>query len=553
MIDDLDKISGEQILQIFRVISNIINHKNITYILAFDNNIVSDTIQVVLNNGENGSDFLDKIIQMPLEIPKIDQYILDEQFISNLNNILELNHMVTTESEWNRFNQLFYGESLDHYITSPRDITRISNILNFLMPTIYEEINLVDAICLEIIHEFNPRLYSTIYDNKNLLLQGMTNLNQVELEKLLKAQQKQDIGILTQFFPQTSQSKTDTSTFDKDQRLASSSYFDTFFTLSHTKLGVSDKELLHIMRNAETYELIYERLSSIITDDNYNAALNVVSSHKDIIVSKIEFCKALLIKTPSRCDHDTPFANSTLSRAIIAIDEILASTEDKKLKSYIELTNFIIEQKDYKVFTYLFCHIFQYSKNDITNKIGQPPLLDSSEIEAYKKAILNHIKNIASKNLIPTKNSGWAKSLYLQWAEIDSRKNVESYITPNLKNASDSIDFIILFLDKWSEISGKQWHYSDLDQSTYKNLEKVIYTDYIYKKLITNPKYSMFKGIKESQISVFSDAISNMLDKTSHKKSLVGSIENDNDFRNLLAQQFIFLHEHRTTPQSVES
>ncbi len=67
-IDDMDRLTQNEIKQMFRLINSVADFSNTTYVLAFDYEIVSTALE-----GErgvsNGEEYLDKIIQLPKTIP----------------------------------------------------------------------------------------------------------------------------------------------------------------------------------------------------------------------------------------------------------------------------------------------------------------------------------------------------------------------------------------------------------------------------------------------------------------------------------------------------
>ena len=77
-LDDIDRLSNEQIRYVFQLITSVARFPNTTYLLVFDKEIVVEALKDVQSG--NGQDYLEKVIQMPIQIPDIQR--------SDLRNIL---------------------------------------------------------------------------------------------------------------------------------------------------------------------------------------------------------------------------------------------------------------------------------------------------------------------------------------------------------------------------------------------------------------------------------------------------------------------------------
>ena len=77
-LDDIDHLSNEQIRYVFQLITSVARFPNTIYLLVFDKEIVVEALKDVQSG--NGQDYLEKVIQMPIQIPDIQR--------SDLRNIL---------------------------------------------------------------------------------------------------------------------------------------------------------------------------------------------------------------------------------------------------------------------------------------------------------------------------------------------------------------------------------------------------------------------------------------------------------------------------------
>lgn len=161
-VDDIDRLSSEEIRQLFGVIKAIGDFRNVVYLLAFDKKVVTSALGVV--QGVSGYDYLEKIVQVPFEIPLPDVYGLRQLLLVGLQRIFE-------NSDEGRFDQVYFGNVLHsgvlHFLQTPRDVVRLLNTLSVTFPAVAEDVNPVDFIAIESLRIFVPQVYENIRSNKD--------------------------------------------------------------------------------------------------------------------------------------------------------------------------------------------------------------------------------------------------------------------------------------------------------------------------------------------------------------------------------------------------
>ena len=99
VIDDIDRLSNEQIRHVFQLVTSVARFPNTTYLLVFDKDIVVKALEQVQEG--SGEDYLEKIIQMPIQIPDIQRPALRQILFNRLNEILQIHSDVNfMESYW---------------------------------------------------------------------------------------------------------------------------------------------------------------------------------------------------------------------------------------------------------------------------------------------------------------------------------------------------------------------------------------------------------------------------------------------------------------------
>jgi predicted KAP-like P-loop ATPase len=115
VIDDIDRLNPEEIRLLFRVVKAVADFPNVTYLLAFDQEAVSKALtgetQII-----SGQSYLEKIIQVPFELPLPDEVALRNLLFEKLDAILQDTPEDLFDSDhWSDV----YWEGIDHFIKTP--------------------------------------------------------------------------------------------------------------------------------------------------------------------------------------------------------------------------------------------------------------------------------------------------------------------------------------------------------------------------------------------------------------------------------------------------
>ena len=85
VLDDIDRLSPSEIRDIFKLVRLMANFPNIIYIVAFDRDRVEDALA---DQGLRGRDYLEKILQVAVDLPVLPRDELNSQIISILGQAL---------------------------------------------------------------------------------------------------------------------------------------------------------------------------------------------------------------------------------------------------------------------------------------------------------------------------------------------------------------------------------------------------------------------------------------------------------------------------------
>lgn len=160
IIDDIDRLTPEETRQLFTVVKALADFPNVVYLLAFDRDVAAQAIEQ--QSGLPGERYLEKIIQVPFELPPVDRVALRVALFKRLEEILgDVPEGAFDQSYWTNV----YHDGIDALIQVPRDVIRFTNTLAVTYPAVRGEVNAVDFIALEALRVFLPGLYDVIRSN----------------------------------------------------------------------------------------------------------------------------------------------------------------------------------------------------------------------------------------------------------------------------------------------------------------------------------------------------------------------------------------------------
>ncbi|MFQ1913243.1 P-loop NTPase fold protein, partial [Aeromonas veronii] len=165
VMDDLDRLTAEQLRMVLQLVKANLEFPNLVFLLLFQRDLVEDK----LNDGKQiGRDYLEKIIQVPFDIPKIEVTRLHNLLFSRLDKIIEKNSSAVKMFDSGRWGNMFYG-ALHIYFNNLRNIYRYTSTLSFHFSLLKGksafEVNPVDLITIECLRVFDPDVYSELAAN----------------------------------------------------------------------------------------------------------------------------------------------------------------------------------------------------------------------------------------------------------------------------------------------------------------------------------------------------------------------------------------------------
>jgi len=161
-IDDIDRLTNNEIRQMFRLVKSVADFPNVTYVLAFDRDVVVDALEDGERGVQDGSEYLEKIVQLSQHMPIPADNSLHVFFTNRLDAIVGEDEVTFNETHW----QTVYRHGIDPLIETPRSAIRLTNAVKTSYDALGDEVNYVDLIAIETLRIHFNGIYEKIRENK---------------------------------------------------------------------------------------------------------------------------------------------------------------------------------------------------------------------------------------------------------------------------------------------------------------------------------------------------------------------------------------------------
>ena len=163
IIDDIDRLSPEDALALFRLVKSVGRMPNVIYLLAFDRRLAEKLVKD--RYPAEGAHYLEKIVQVWFDLPVPTEFDLRQVFLTRLD---EITGPVPDNRDAVRLMNAFYGIVARH-LKTPRDVVRLLNVLQVSYPPVRGEVDVADFLGIEAIRLFHSELHAAIARNAAML------------------------------------------------------------------------------------------------------------------------------------------------------------------------------------------------------------------------------------------------------------------------------------------------------------------------------------------------------------------------------------------------
>lgn len=505
IIDDIDRLDKQELFSIFKLVKLTGDFYNSYYVLSFDDEMVASAIGGRYANGDktSGHNFLEKIIQVPIRIPKALSSTLLTYTFQKIDKVLEENKIILSEKETKYLGNLIFQYVLPR-ITTPRLSVRFSNSLSFLLPLLKGEVNYSDLILLEAIKIFYPEHYDFIKNNPHFFITSYNNLlgnkdeekveelkghlNRLSLN-LFKSEKENITKLLQELFPRLNEALHNSYVQDaekvwsKDKKIGAAKYFNRYFLYSVPDNEISDvyfDNFINSISSSSLKELALE-FEEILKQTDSIEFLNKLSFYEDKVdwISKHKLIE-LLAQNQEKFEDVVAFSfgmTSPKSAAAITICRLLKSNSDQK-----EQLNIVKELLSPKVSFNFSTEILRWLK---VGKTEEEKMFTSEIFKELNESLLERALKDSEKqksNIFKSYDF-YIFRLLEYWFEKDSTE-LKEYARRILEENPTDVETIIYSMTPSIHSSDSATPYkNDFQSFSYKLIEKYFDIELVNTKL----------------------------------------------------------------------
>ncbi len=461
IVDDIDRLSPEETRIVFQLVKANADFPNVVYLLLFQRDIVERRLT---DETQAGRDYLEKIIQVPFDIPRIEQARLEKILFASLDRILEEDQKILKRFDHTRWGNLFYG-GLRPFFKTLRNVYRYSSTFSFYVSLLKGakafEVNPVDLIAIECLRVFEPDVYKSVSLSKGILTSGHTEHHESEqakieitriLEKATEERRDSVKELLKQIFPPIesllggySYGSDFTQRWFKELRVCHPDVFPRYFQFSIPVGDISQSDLEEIISLSGDRAGLVQKLNSLKDAGLLKAALGQLDSYKqDISLENSDaFIPALMDIGDATEDESGGFtgfsAHLHLVRIVLWYLRQDDSIEDrgKRLLSAFSKTDGLS----------IMAHLLagEDSRREKEDKAALL-LTDDVTFEIAKKAFVRKLEGIAQNEPRRLLHNTHLAGLLFRWKEWGELEKIRAWIVRNISSFED----LHVFLDKFT-------------------------------------------------------------------------------------------------------
>ncbi len=272
-VDDLDRLTSEEILNVLKLVRNNFDFKNCYFLLAYDKEYINGQIE---DNNQRHANYIDKVVSVELYLPFVSPRTIKSYFLSELTKIKPGCNKINTLKEdlfidswyianaqhYSEFGDLFFAGVIKNY----RDAKLFLNAFRLFYNKMRDELDFVEFFLTFIIRFKYYEVFMDLKYNKSKYFAGrfssilnipldliMLNDAQEEKEPLILAEYKSDAllkGILKELFVEKKDSLPHRS-------IRLSTYYDNYFALAPISFEL--REYKEAVFNVEKFTSFLEK------------------------------------------------------------------------------------------------------------------------------------------------------------------------------------------------------------------------------------------------------------------------------------------------------
>lgn len=500
MIDDIDRLDKHETQKLFRLIKACADFPNICYVMFFDDTVVAKGLGEQFGGGDEaaGRAFLEKIIQLPLQLPPVAREDLRSLCFKHVDLALSSSNVELSREQVNDFITNFdIGASIR--LQTPRVAKRYGNSLLFAFPMLVGEVNPVDLLLIESLRIFFPEIYCVVSNNQDdfsgvcdRLLRSSEKIPRAKLlldsafDGLNNDDRESVTSLLKSIFPRLAgiygnmlYGQDSVLAWTKERRICAPAYCSRYFSYSISLADIPDSELATLVSSAADRDTmaVEEWLQFNLTNAK---AKRVIEKLRSIETSISEMPAEIIALSLAKFGRLLPNPQSMFlfadppSQAAILISHLLRRIADRTVR--ISVARQIVGVAD-PIWFAAECFRWFY----VTDKPESQDknTLSASEHADIRKTLVERII-LYAKNGAPLFDIGCQQEDHLlyEWRRAEGREVVQNHLIRVFSSDTSQVaKFLQTQVPRTYTLGRALPNVGDLDQEQLKSIDSIIDVD----------------------------------------------------------------------------
>ena len=517
IIDDIDRLNNEQIRLIFQLVNCVAGFPNMIYLLSFDKSVVIRALED--EQKCNGEEYLEKIIQVPFDVPEAKKTDVHKLLFEQLNN-LWFDEIPCSNFEKEYWSNV-YNNCLSPLLNTIRDVNRVINVYKFKYGFLHAETNCIDLLAITTLQVCAPNIFEWIKNNTSRLTGSSQGIRTFSIDQnkrrdeMIKELEKVTdnaefmLDVLQVMFPKIAcqaggyyyRGETEDQ-LRYMQKISCADRTSLYFNLSLEDVKVSKKtvvESINIYNSKELDKLFNDLISNGLISQ-YAKELNAYVKDIPVVRKKLILQKLLYLQTISLEDEE----NGILYTSPAAYFEKCCWSIFKTMstESLYALFEELIESADDDIIEIVVGIIVKIEKaygHIGESQNGDYRIISEEQLYSLEPLVLSRIEKTFESNFVFKSKS--TSSKYRFW-KYKNPHSLQLHINEGLKNKNNIPYYLAnCAASPWGSGTTRGWEFEQ------ERIEKDISVDKAYKNLVSLKNTEDFSNlpynIKETSIAFY--------------------------------------------------
>lgn len=520
VMDDLDRLTSNQLRMVFQLVKANLEFPNVVFLLLFQRDLVEEKLT---DGKQSGRDYLEKIVQVPFDIPKIETTRLHSLLFSKLDQVIEQDKSASEMFDHDRWGNIFHG-ALYAYFDNLRNVYRYTSTLSFHFSLLKGksafEVNPVDLIAIECLRVFEPEIYKEIARSKDIftktgsgrhgrIAESTTSLIKGILDMASENKREFVEELVKQLFPTIEWAlggvhyASERGTWLREMRVCYPSIFDKYFQFSIPKGELSNSDLREMLSLTSDSEGLSSFILSLKERGILKNALAQFESFTDEVPldNGYPYVKAL-IDIGDQVDHESVGFTmlSSNTHAMRLVVWFLRRIEDIEKRGKLLLKCFK-ESDGISIVE----HILQLDENR-RKKSETGIVLRDNEFEELKGEFVRKLDDMAENNPEKLMMHEHLVSFLYRWTRWGNEDKVIKWLKAQTESGEGCINLLKRFVSKSTSHTMGDYLAKIKSYIKLENIENFIEIEPIVSKISDIDDKELDPQAKEA-IKAFKDAL----------------------------------------------